>query len=640
MQIKNVSFQGIKGSKYPRSIDIDNTLTVLAGKNDAGKSTVLESLNLFFNAKTIQKSMITICNQDEPIKPSVTVTFDQLPESIDIDAGAQTSLSSENLLDSNGCLQITKTFGISGSPSTSIRCFHPVLKSDGTSLLSKKLNELKKIITDNSIDCTHINKSILSSMRAGILEHESLFEWKEGFEVEGKSEGMKNIIPQLESHFPQFYLFRAEQVTGEGEKFVQDPAKLVVDKVLEKHKSRLQEISEEITNDLSRSLGEVASQLRSLAPTLATTFSPNEVQPSWEKAFDKVAFFDSEGVPLASRGSGMRRLALLSFFRASIAEDAEISPSVIYAIEEPEVFLHPDLQREIWSSLCDSSTLPGTQVIATTHSTNLLSSTPVRSVRYVTQDSVKSAEDFRATSANTDEAETLFVSEIESTMGIFSDNKVICFLLVEGSNDIDTIMRICQSQKLPGTEGLLEALEGGKVLILPIGGCGARSLWSNGKLDPLRRKVITITDGDDNLGTHYADNDAIWESDSIDIKLDVREPESLISAGNAASVLSNKWNISRSALSDAILSGMTDGDRWTDNDVPAAAASAYFTIAHGDGIDMEIEANVKTFKKKEGAAKRILLDAFLDPDSVTVSRIEESNLGTTLRVISSLLASQ
>ena len=48
MKIHKVTLTNFRGYKNPTTIDF-NDLTVFVGRNDIGKSTVLEALDLFFN---------------------------------------------------------------------------------------------------------------------------------------------------------------------------------------------------------------------------------------------------------------------------------------------------------------------------------------------------------------------------------------------------------------------------------------------------------------------------------------------------------------------------------------------------------------------------------------------------------------
>ncbi|MDP3103836.1 MAG: AAA family ATPase [Candidatus Methanoperedens sp.] len=50
-----------------------NKITILAGKNESGKSSILEALEDFDNEKEIRKSAIPI--HDESHKPEIIITF-------------------------------------------------------------------------------------------------------------------------------------------------------------------------------------------------------------------------------------------------------------------------------------------------------------------------------------------------------------------------------------------------------------------------------------------------------------------------------------------------------------------------------------------------------------------------------------
>ena len=48
MQLKQFKIKNFRGYRDEISVDIDN-LTAFVGKNDIGKSTILEAMNIFFN---------------------------------------------------------------------------------------------------------------------------------------------------------------------------------------------------------------------------------------------------------------------------------------------------------------------------------------------------------------------------------------------------------------------------------------------------------------------------------------------------------------------------------------------------------------------------------------------------------------
>ena len=90
MKVHSLKLKNFRGYKDEINIAFDD-LTVFVGKNDIGKSTILEALDIFFNegkgVVKIDKNDVNILeaqtgNQDTII----SVCFDELPERIVIDA--------------------------------------------------------------------------------------------------------------------------------------------------------------------------------------------------------------------------------------------------------------------------------------------------------------------------------------------------------------------------------------------------------------------------------------------------------------------------------------------------------------------------------------------------------------------------
>lgn len=114
MKITTLKIKNFRGYFDETVINFDN-LTAFVGKNDIGKSSVLEALDIFFNDG---KGIIKLDKDDVNVNAringendiSITICFSELPSRIIIDATNETSLSEEYLLNSNGLLEITKTY--------------------------------------------------------------------------------------------------------------------------------------------------------------------------------------------------------------------------------------------------------------------------------------------------------------------------------------------------------------------------------------------------------------------------------------------------------------------------------------------------------------------------------------------------
>ena len=114
MKIKNIKIKNFRSYKNEVIIEFGD-LTAFVGKNDIGKSTVLEALDIFFNGG---KGVIKLDKEDVnkqslsegDTETVISVCFEELPTSIVIDSTNQTTLQDEYLLNSNNLLEIVKKY--------------------------------------------------------------------------------------------------------------------------------------------------------------------------------------------------------------------------------------------------------------------------------------------------------------------------------------------------------------------------------------------------------------------------------------------------------------------------------------------------------------------------------------------------
>lgn len=139
--------------------------------------------------------------------------------------------------------------------------------------------------------------------------------------------------------------------------------------------------------DVSRSTLE---KLREMNPDIASTLNP--VIPSssslkWQDVFKNVSITGDEDIPINKRGSGIKRLILLNFFRAEAERRLGIgsSQSIIYAIEEPETSQHTDHQKLLIKAFIELSEAENTQVILTTHSSTIVKGLEFEHLRLISQ---------------------------------------------------------------------------------------------------------------------------------------------------------------------------------------------------------------------------------------------------------------
>jgi putative ATP-dependent endonuclease of the OLD family len=87
---------------------------------------------------------------------------------------------------------------------------------------------------------------------------------------------------------------------------------------------------------------------------------------------------DEVEVSIAERGTGFQSAMVLGILRYVASQSQQAGGNVVFAIEEPEAFLHPQTQRAMAKILRDISA--GAQLLVTTHSPVLVDSFSVRRI--------------------------------------------------------------------------------------------------------------------------------------------------------------------------------------------------------------------------------------------------------------------
>lgn len=382
MKIKKIKIKNFRSYKEEVEIEFGD-LTAFVGKNDIGKSTVLEALDIFFNDSKgiikidkddINKQAIT--SGDNEI--SISVCFEQLPATIIIDSTNETTLITEHLLNSDGQLEVIKKYpNAKASPSVFIKAHHPT-NDECKDLLSKKNSELQKIIKDKSITCIDNTKNAV--MRSAIWDNYSADLKLAEIEIDiTKGETTKSIWEQLKNYLPLYSLFQSDRKNSDGDDEVQDPLKEAVKQILNDSglKIKFAEIALEVEKKLKEVSDRTLEKLKEMNPEIAGSLNPiipTAESLKWTDVFKNVSIAGDEDIPINKRGSGVKRLILLNFFRAEAERrKGELKiPSIIYAIEEPETSQHTEHQRKLISAFLTLAGTVNTQVIITTHSPALV----------------------------------------------------------------------------------------------------------------------------------------------------------------------------------------------------------------------------------------------------------------------------
>ncbi|MHC6177208.1 ATP-binding protein [Glutamicibacter sp. X7] len=494
MKLVAVALKNFRGYQQEQWVSFSD-LTTVVGRNDVGKSTILEALDIFFGGNVVKPDVTdkNVSTSDNYFQ--ITCKFSDLPSELVLDAQATTSLSREYLLDADGYLQLQKRWICSAAkPKEEIHavCQHPSNKGLDN-LVTLGNATLKKLAKDRLIDAEYlaVNKTSNPHLRAALWESEDLT-LEESVVPLGKEDGGK-IWSKLALHLPYFALFQSDRKSTDADDEVQEPMKMAVAAALaeESVQKLLDDVVEAVrvkATDLATRTHEALSEID---PAIADGLIPEfKNDPRWSGLFS-VVLQGANGVAINKRGSGVRRLILVSFFKAEAKRMIESSEksSVVYALEEPETSQHPRNQRILLDSFRTMSEVSGTQVVLTSHSPGFVSELPAESLRYVRKDPSSGL-------PSVAESDDDLWTELADELGVQPDNRVKVLICVEGPHDVTSLQRLSRNLNRERPDLYPDLTSDRRFAFVPQGG-GTLGQWvSNRYLKDLNRKEFHLYDND------------------------------------------------------------------------------------------------------------------------------------------------
>lgn len=163
----------------------------------------------------------------------------------------------------------------------------------------------------------------------------------------------KDFYPSLEKSLPDYYLFKADRKNTTTDDEVQSPLNIAVKTAMENEivKQKLSEIQRIIEDELNQINIATIEQMQKFSSRLGSSLIP-QITTNWTKAISN-DILDSNAIPINKKGSGIRRLLLLSYLMVQAQKTScqKNKESIIYAIEEPETSLHPKMQDKFINEL-------------------------------------------------------------------------------------------------------------------------------------------------------------------------------------------------------------------------------------------------------------------------------------------------
>lgn len=487
MKLDEIKLTNFRSYAIQTSIPFDD-LTVLVGRNDAGKSTILEALDIFFNDEVIEREDCCVHTGSTEIR--IACVFSDLPDSLIIDEQYPTTLGAEYLLRTDGKLEIIKVYDCGTAKGKFIgayaKAFHPSAV-DVDDLLSLKLTELRTKARQLGIDLSAVNQAAKAPIRQAIWEASQNLQRTER-EVSLKKESAKDAFDKIQQYMPLYALFKSDRASTDQDAEAQDPLKAAIKEAIRRRESELNGVIAEIQAELATVATRTVEKIREMSPELANELNPTVKSRQWDSLFS-VTLTGEDQIPINKRGSGTRRLVLLNFFRAKAEESVHgRANGVIYAVEEPETSQHPNHQLMLLDAFEQLVAQGACQVILTTHTPTLARRVHQNSLRLITKQSGVPVVELGSSD------ETL--PKVIHTLGVLPDHDVKVFLGVEGKHDISFLKKLSSilsevEQDIPNLE-ISEST--GKLVFVPLGG-SSLELWVN-RLRGLNRPEFYLTDRD------------------------------------------------------------------------------------------------------------------------------------------------
>lgn len=511
MRLRRVKIRNFRCFREEIEFDVED-FVALIGRNDAGKSAVLDALALFFEEYKPDADDASMTGDKSDM--TVICEFDELPEELEIDAGFRTSPRAEWMLNERGFLEIHRVFNGSLKTPKQTRSFlvanHP--SAEGRSdLLYLKNAQLKTRARELRINLSGVDQRINCALRRAIWGSVEDLQLTEQ-EIDIDREDAKRIWVLLKKQLPIFTVFRSDRESTDQDDEAQDPLKSAVQEALQAQHSQLEQVTAAVKEQLLSIARTTVEKLSEMDPTLAQELNPRFADPNWSKVFS-ISLTDDSQIPVNKRGSGVRRLILLNFFRAQAERcvASKESASIIYAIEEPETSQHPCNQEMLFASLRELAEQPGCQVMITTHTPVLVRNLPLASLKYI----CRTTDGRRQVMAGTDET----YRQIAATLGVIPDHNVRLFIGVEGVNDIAFLRGISKVLHDAGENVLdLYSLErAGELIFVPLGG-SSLTVWTH-RLSHLNRPEFHLFDRDEQPPRRSRHQDVV---DEMNRRLKVR----------------------------------------------------------------------------------------------------------------------
>ena len=433
MKLRKLRIKNFRGYT-DTTLDIAD-LNVIIGKNDVGKSSILDALDIFFNNKA-ELADLNVGAEAGNRKIEISCAFEINPdEELVLDSTATTTLRAEYLLNRNNLLEISKIieFGPKYKEISYLIARHP--SNFEKALITLKITDLRNLATSLEVDLSGVRANTKKEIRQAIFSHDTLtFADEYKIETDTRDTDIQNIYTKFKDAFPSYMLFRADRTNTDKDGEVVDSLKAITKTAVSELEPQFEEIKH-LVNDKIREIADgTLEKLRAFDPDIANVLNPDIAAKALDSLFSFTFTCDND-IPFNKRGSGVKRLMLLSFFLAEAERNTNSGKDIIYAIEEPETSQHPDFQIMLMNSLKQLAESNNRQIILTTHTPEIVKMIDKENLIFIQKDS----DNIMKQQGNDVE-----ISKVRDTLGILPYVSYKGVIFVEGPTDITFMKNLCE----------------------------------------------------------------------------------------------------------------------------------------------------------------------------------------------------
>lgn len=505
MILKKINITNFKGIKGTKEINFD-LFNSIVGRNDAGKSTILKAIDACLNNTTLQRTDFNVEAEENQIV--IELHFDPQNKTITLGEELETSIEGEEITNAEYHLVYRKIWNVTetniSKPKTSILRKEYDAPND---FILKTETQLIAQCTANNIETTKGNGDEFNNVekRQKLREHNATnnvafnFDY---FDIPSSGSSKPRLIGDaIKKSLPSFQYFKADTSLSDTDttiqKYFKDLSfKLINEEVnTEEIEDGVKEKLEEVLQNVTNKINEVVNDTEKVEPKISF---------DWSKLISTSFVSNSSGknIPLSSRGDGFRRITMMSYFEyLAEANRSDDTQQIIFGFEEPETFLHPSAQENLFDKL-NSLAQNGFQVITSTHSPTIVGHTNKEDIIHITNPAgeytvEQTQVDYKALAVD------LGIKPDNTFTPLFANSQLL--FLVEG---IDDAIALNYQSEVYKQNGLIDrTFEELNVSIIPIGGCGGIKHWVNLDLfTKLEKPFHIFLDSDKNDNAEVSQN--------------------------------------------------------------------------------------------------------------------------------------